>query len=371
MTPVGETLRRERLKRNLDLEEISRELKISDALPPGHRKRPVRQAPRRRFRQELRAPVRPPARSGRRGYCRPGAAGPGARAEVPQLAETAEARRRSRRFRCPRSTNGRRSATGGSAGPDGFPPSVLVAVMLVCSAVYAWMQRPKVDRDRAGQSAGSERAATGRTASRAARHAAPVASRRTPAAGAAARGAPPQRSSGSRRRPRLRRPPSRRAPGSRDEANPAEPKPAPAVARVTPPNPEATVHVEITAEEAVWVLARADGKYAFSATMDAAHHAHRGRREGSDAAPGQCGRGDDFAERQADRSGGTEGAGADDSVHFGRLPDRAGQAASAAWTRSTVSDGAAARCRLRSSVSNSRRRRFLTLSSTLCQNLAK
>ena len=29
MTPVGETLRRERLKRNLELEEISRELKIS------------------------------------------------------------------------------------------------------------------------------------------------------------------------------------------------------------------------------------------------------------------------------------------------------------------------------------------------------
>jgi hypothetical protein len=38
---------------------------------------------------------------------------------------------------------------------------------------------------------------------------------------------------------------------------------------VTPPNPDATVHVEITADEAVWMLARADGKYAFSATMDA------------------------------------------------------------------------------------------------------
>ena len=38
---------------------------------------------------------------------------------------------------------------------------------------------------------------------------------------------------------------------------------------MTPPNPDATVHVEITADEAVWVLARADGKYAFSATMDA------------------------------------------------------------------------------------------------------
>jgi hypothetical protein len=30
----------------------------------------------------------------------------------------------------------------------------------------------------------------------------------------------------------------------------------------------ATVHVEINADEAVWVLARADGRYAFSATMD-------------------------------------------------------------------------------------------------------
>ena len=28
------------------------------------------------------------------------------------------------------------------------------------------------------------------------------------------------------------------------------------------------MHVEINADEAVWVLARADGKYAFSATMD-------------------------------------------------------------------------------------------------------
>ena len=50
------------------------------------------------------------------------------------------------------------------------------------------------------------------------------------------------------------------------EQQPAEP--APAAARVAAPNPDATVHVEITADEAVWVLARADGKYAFSATMD-------------------------------------------------------------------------------------------------------
>ena len=47
---------------------------------------------------------------------------------------------------------------------------------------------------------------------------------------------------------------------------PTEQKPTPAVGQTA--NPEATVHVEINADEAVWVLARADGKYAFSATMD-------------------------------------------------------------------------------------------------------
>jgi hypothetical protein len=57
------------------------------------------------------------------------------------------------------------------------------------------------------------------------------------------------------------------------EQQPAEPAPVPAEARVTPPNPDATVHVEITADEAVWVLARADGKVAFSTTLDA--HATR------------------------------------------------------------------------------------------------
>jgi hypothetical protein len=59
------------------------------------------------------------------------------------------------------------------------------------------------------------------------------------------------------------------APAQAVEQKPAAPAPAPAVPRVTPPNPDATVRVEITADEAVWMLARADGKYAFSATMEA------------------------------------------------------------------------------------------------------
>ena len=38
MTSVGETLRRERLQRNLDLDQISRELKISRRLARRHRR---------------------------------------------------------------------------------------------------------------------------------------------------------------------------------------------------------------------------------------------------------------------------------------------------------------------------------------------
>ena len=121
MTPVGETLRRERLKRNLELEEISRELKIStrflqaiendqyDKLPGGvFAKSFVRQYARLLGLdeediagqvQQILGPV-----------------------EVPQLAEI-QTRWPSRPYTCPRSTSGRPSATGGSAGPAGFPPS--------------------------------------------------------------------------------------------------------------------------------------------------------------------------------------------------------------------------------------------------------
>src|ERR1019366_2384419 len=54
----------------------------------------------------------------------------------------------------------------------------------------------------------------------------------------------------------------------------------------------------------------------------------------------QCGWGDDFAEWQADRPGRTEGAGADDSVHFGRLPDCGAQGAPGAGRPSLPHHGA-------------------------------
>ena len=122
MTPVGETLRRERMKRNLDLEEISRELKIStrflqaiendqyEKLPGGvFAKSFVRQYARLLGLneedlavqvQEILGPV----------------------VEVPQLAEMPNPPA-SRPFTCPKSMNGRPWATSDSAGPAGSPPS--------------------------------------------------------------------------------------------------------------------------------------------------------------------------------------------------------------------------------------------------------
>ena len=102
------------------------------------------------------------------------------------------------------------------------------------------------------------------------------------------------------------------------EANPADAKPtaAPAV-QPDRPIPTPPCSVEITADEAVWVLARADGKYAFSGTMDANTTRTVEASEGSDATAGQCRRRDDFTERQAGWSGRPQGPGANGSVTSG------------------------------------------------------
>ncbi len=251
MIPVGDTLRRARLKRNLELEDISNELKIStrilqaiendqyDKLPGGvFAKSFVRQYARLlgldeeeiagRMQQAMGAadeisqfPERPKLRSG-------------VPIQVPKVDKWETVG--DKRFRW----------------SGWFSAVVLVAVMVVCSAVYAWWQRPK----------------------------SPVATQASPPVHSAVQSAPA--SSVSAPSPPPVEPVAAPAPVVEQkpvEQKPAEQKPveqqpaelalAPAAARVTPPNPDATVHVEITADEAVWVLARADGKYAFSSTLEA------------------------------------------------------------------------------------------------------
>jgi len=270
MIPVGETLRRERMKRNLDLEQISNELKIStrflqaiesdqyDKLPGGiFAKSFVRQYARllgldeEAIAGEVQQALAPapevpvPVEKARQASVAP--------IQVPKVDEWETVG--DKRFQW----SGWLSAV------------VLVAVMLVCSAVYAWMQRSKSPVT--AQASPPKQSGTQSAPAPAGLAAQPVAApgvtalppspvepapAPTPAPGQAAEQKPAERK------------PAEQTPTEQElvERKPADPRPAPAVARVMPPNPDATVHVEITADETVWVLARADGKYAFSATMD-------------------------------------------------------------------------------------------------------
>jgi cytoskeleton protein RodZ len=259
MTPVGESLRRARLKRNLALEEISGELKIStrflqaiesdqyDKLPGGvFAKSFVRQYARLlgldeeeiagRMQQAMGPVEEVPQFIGRPKV------GGGAPIQVPKVDEWETVG--DKRFRW----SGWLSA------------ALLVAVMLVCSAVYAWMQRPKPPVT-------AQAVAPAQSAAQSAPVSAPVAAQPEPAPAPGV--TVPAASTAEPAAPPAQVPEQKPVEQKQAEQKPVEPAPAPAAARVTPPNPDATVHVEVSAEEAVWVLARSDGKYSFSATMDA------------------------------------------------------------------------------------------------------
>ena len=231
MISVGETLRRERLKQNLELDSISSQLKIG-----------VRLLEAIEADQYDRLPGPVFARSFVRQYARllkldDAALGAQMQSfvepEVPQFVEKSKPSVSpiavekieewrtvgDRRFR----VSGPLSAAAG-----------VVVVMLICSAVYAWMQRPR-----------------GAVANRApSKVAAPAA---TPA--------PPARVDAPKPAPAVSNP------VSNPITNPAAGPAAAATAQATPRGP---VHVEIEAQANVWVLVRTDGKVSFSGIM-AAH----------------------------------------------------------------------------------------------------
>ena len=255
MTPVGETLRRERLKRNIELEKISNELKIStrllqaiendqyDKLPGGViAKSFVRQYARllgldeEALANEVQHALAPSV-------------------EVPQFAEKSKTPSITP-ISVPKVDEWETVGDQRFRWSGWLSAAVLVAVMLVCSAVYAWMQRPKspvTAQANPAKQSGAQRAPAP----------APVTPQPSPSTSVAT---PPQTPAESTA------PPTQSAEQGPAGQKPAEQIPAdtepPAAVPVAPPNPDATVHVEITAEEPVWVLARSDGKYAFSTTMD-------------------------------------------------------------------------------------------------------
>lgn len=258
MTAIGETLRRERLRRNLELDAVSHELKISqkfleaiederfDELPGGvFAKSFVRQYARmlgldeEELAGEVQRAVEPPSVNSR--------AADQSRHSAPV------------EIHVPRVEEWENVSGGRFPRSSPLPALALVVVMmLVCSGVYAWWQRS------------TRHVAPSREGAAAAQATAPAQQPQAPSPEAAVQ------------------PPAAlpEASLSAQVQAPAQSTPDPATPAVTPAStalpaesirpagvPAATpgggqVLVAMTADEPVWVLARTDGKFSFSGTLE-------------------------------------------------------------------------------------------------------
>jgi cytoskeleton protein RodZ len=278
MNSIGETLRRERLRRNLDLDKISRELKISsrfleaieeerfDKLPAGvFAKSFVRQYARlleldeEELANQVQKAIEPEPS--------PLKASENWQPEVPQI-------------HVPRveewETVGDQDRFKWSSSLPAL--ALVVAVMLVCSGVYSFWQR-------------SRHPAPAPPVTHAAIPTTQPQAQQPPAAPAVTAPQPPASNNETASAPPPAAAPAPAVPSSGSDhhdassadrapdavagstgptglagpTGPAAPQPADQTA---PPNPNATVRVELTADEPVWVLARADGKFLFSGTIE-------------------------------------------------------------------------------------------------------
>lgn len=250
MMSVGETLRQERARRNLDLDRISKDLKISqkmlhaieadrfDQLPGGvFTKSFVRQYARYldldedEISRELQHVLEPPTSLG---ATAPNAA-PAELIHVPRV---------------------KRWDSVGDAPRFQWASSLkslglVVLVTLACSSVYTWWQRER--KAQSARPAVVAKQATPATPAAVPPPSAPpvVAANSAPAAPAPASEAAPPQSTDPKP----------------DQASAERQASAPPVPDANP-NPSGPVQVQVTAAEPVWVLARADGKYSFSGTLD-------------------------------------------------------------------------------------------------------
>ena len=291
MTSIGETLRRERVRRNLGLDQISRELKISpkllyaieaeefDKLPGTiFAKNFVRQYARllgldeEEMAAEVQRALQPPP-------------------EVPNFAQKGKAppvetfQPQPPPIQLPRVDDWESAGDRGFSWSSPLPALALfVVAMLVCSGVYAWYQRtrhPVLAQNQTTSSAPVEQPAAPPAVEPPA--APPQSQEATPGGVETARQqtpapAPSQPSPVQAVPPQTPPPPKpaeTTTPAARTpETVAAKPVP-PAVPAAAPPSDSAApsgpirVRLEITAEEPSWVLVRTDGKYLFSGTLEA------------------------------------------------------------------------------------------------------
>ena len=253
MTSIGEILRRERLKRNLELGQIAQELKIASRFLEAIEAGQLEKLPGGVFTKsfiiqyarllgldeetiagEVHRTLEPPPKVP-------------ASLEAPKPADSA--------IRVPRVEEWKTVGEGRFRWSSSLSAAALVVVvMLLCSglyALYAWWQRA---------------------------HLAVAAHQRPPVA--AVQQAPPPTPVEQPPSPAVQpstvptgtQPPAGSpapAPSTQQPAPPVTAPPAVPVAGAAASRPNAPVRVELTADEPVWVLVRSDGKYSFSGTLNA------------------------------------------------------------------------------------------------------
>jgi cytoskeleton protein RodZ len=250
MTPIGDTLRRERQRRNLGLDKVSRELKISSKFLEAIEQENFERLPAGVFAKSF---VRQYARL--LGLDEEEAANEVQRAlapapEVPQFAAGAQPEIKAAPlpdFYVPKLESWQRVSDGrGISWSSPLPALALVVVaMLGCSLVYGWWQRSRHPVTTAMAAPAHSQAQS-----------APAAPGKTETA-AQAPVAQPSASNATDSIPAPAEPPAK----SESSATP----PAPTVAT----GDGGAVKVAVTAAEPVWILARTDGKYSFSGTLEA------------------------------------------------------------------------------------------------------
>lgn len=233
MTSVGETLRRERLRKNLNLEQISRETKISGRLLEAIEKDHFEQLPGGVF-----------AKSFVRQYARfLGLDAEELAAEVqkviqpePDLQHLQETPSEPS-FRVPRMLEW----DGGSTRTRNSPlPSLamVVAVMLVCSAIYAWWQRSR----------------------RPAPTPQPVLATQTAPRPPAGKAAEPTEVTQAVTSPAEQ-------PSKTDVAQSEQPPAGTAASTAPASNPAAALHLTVSADDVTWLRAWADNKEVMTVTL--------------------------------------------------------------------------------------------------------
>ena len=270
MTAIGETLRRERVRRSLELQQVSQELKISKRFLDAIEREAFDELPGRIF---VKSFVRQYARllgldedelaAEAQKIVEPVVEDPPARTQPMAPADN---------LRVPPMR-----AWGSVGDGDRFrwapllpALGLVVMVTLVCSGVYAWWQRER----RSGAVSAAQTIASTNQAPAAlpvpATLAAPAPllnTSQTPAAQADASTEAGPAPAGAAQGPSAG--PSANTPSAAPMAPATQPPEAdPPPAGSAAPAAKGQVHVEVTALETTWVRARSDGKYAFSATLD-------------------------------------------------------------------------------------------------------